>query len=211
MKNKLINFIMSFIYIIVFLILQVILKGFYARIVPNISSILSSITIICIYIAFKFNDVINDIKNINKTHFKKNLIIFIIMFSITETCSIIFPKIFNIMITNQNNIIDSMNNYPVIAFIESCLLAPIYEEVLFRKNFKKSFNNKWLFIIVTSILFGGIHCLTIKNALELIYAPLYILLGGTLGYIYYNDDNILSSIKYHMINNVIAFILLMII
>lgn len=206
-EKKILSFILAFLYIFLFLIIYIILNSLFQSISPLISEILSSLTIIIGYIILKRDELKEDFKNIKNTHYKSNIILFLIVFAITEICTLIFPKIFNIMITNQNNIVNNLETMPVITFIKSCLLAPIYEEILFRKNFKNSFNNKWLFIIVTSLLFASLHCLTIKSMIELVYFPLYFLLGGFLGYIYYNDNNILTSIKYHMLNNILAFII----
>ena len=42
-------------------------------------------------------------------------------------------------------------------FISTSILAPIYEEILFRLGFKKCINNKLMFIIISGTLFGLIH------------------------------------------------------
>ena len=210
MEDKLKTFFLGVIYIILFEITQIFLTMLFEPIAKSYSDIISILFIGVIYIIIKRKDILEDFKNFKKSNFKLNILLFLIMFIIVTICSKIFPKIFNIMITNERVIEENIAIMPIKTFISACILAPLYEEILVRKNFKNAFKNKWLFVTITGILFASLHILTIQSLIELIYFPLYIIMGITLSYIYYNDNNIISSILCHMLNNILSFIIILI-
>lgn len=211
MKQKIIDFSLAILYIIIYILFYSFLKSLLTPLCKSFTSIISNLIIIIIYIVIKKEDFKKDFKNIHKTHYIRNIILFIILFSISEIALYFLPKIFGVMVTNQAIVTEKFKANILISSIESIIIAPIYEEILFRKNFKKAFGHKWTFVIITGIIFGSIHLLSISSLIELVYAPIYIGLGIWLSYIYYSDDNILVSMKYHMLNNLLSIVFLLII
>ena len=61
---------------------------------------------------------------------------------------------------NQDTNIELFKNSPIMQAIIAIILAPIIEEIVFRRSFKDFTNNKILFAIVTGLIFGGIHVIT---------------------------------------------------
>jgi len=86
--------------------------------------------------------------------------------------------------------------------IFAVFLAPVVEESLFRlagfRIFKKiHWMPIWGVILITSLLFGGIHVLG-DNPIQILY---YASLGIILGFIYHKSNNILAPIAVHMLFN----------
>lgn len=90
----------------------------------------------------------------------------------------------------------------VLFFINICILAPIYEEILFRGILLRRFTLRWSpqkSIIISSIIFGIIHL----NPINVIFA---FALGCVLGYAYLKTKNIVVPMLLHSFNNFLAFI-----
>ena len=121
--------------------------------------------------------------------------------------------IINIIIGNgqaeNEKIVQQMITYaPYIMVINAGIIAPIIEEITFRKAFKNVFNNKWLFILSSSLIFGSLHVITkLTSPLDLLYIIPYSSLGISLAYMYYKTDTIYTSITMHIFHNTILTIL----
>lgn len=109
----------------------------------------------------------------------------------------------------NRQLIDSYLPYSVIAM---CINAPIVEELIFRKSIRNIFRNKYLFIIISGLLFGTLHILSeilsMSSLINLLYVIPYSALGISFAYMYYKTDNIWTSIIFHAIHNSIAILLL---
>lgn len=90
----------------------------------------------------------------------------------------------------------------ILFFINICILAPIYEEMLFRGILLRRFTLRWSpqkSIIVSSIIFGIIHL----NPINAVFA---FALGCVLGYAYLKTKNIVIPILLHSFNNFLAYL-----
>jgi len=93
----------------------------------------------------------------------------------------------------------------------SLLLIPFqagFEEVLFRgylmQGFSGLFKYKWLTLLVTSLIFGGLHYFNpeVKESGALIILPQYILIGIVFGVCTMMDEGIELAWGMHAINNI---------
>ena len=93
----------------------------------------------------------------------------------------------------------------------SLVLIPLqagFEEVLFRgylmQGFSRLFKYKWLTLLVTSLIFGGLHFLNpeVKESGALIMLPQYILMGLLFGVCTILDEGIELAWGMHAINNI---------
>lgn len=110
--------------------------------------------------------------------------------------------------TNEESVREIIKTIPEISFFSLCLFAPIAEELIFRKAFKDCFKNKYLFILLSGIVFGLLHVIGSFNSLyNLLYIVPYSSLGIAFAYIYYKTNNICSSIFVHCLHNTILVIL----
>lgn len=87
-------------------------------------------------------------------------------------------------------------------FINICILAPIYEELLFRGILLRRFTLRWSpqkSIIISSIIFGIIHL----NPINMVFA---FALGCVLGYAYLKTKNIFIPMILHSFGNFLAYL-----
>ena len=114
---------------------------------------------------------------------------------------------------NQTTNIELFKTAPIIQAFIAIILAPITEELVFRRSFKNFTNNKLLFALVTGLIFGGIHVVSsltsFKNLIMLIHLIPYSSVGIALGYAYKEHNNILGTMSIHALHNLIAVIEIM--
>ena len=109
---------------------------------------------------------------------------------------------------NEQSVRSLISSTPIIAFFFICIFAPFIEEIIFRKSFKDALNNKWLFIIMSGIVFGLLHVITSLNSIyDLFYIIPYSLLGLFFALAYYETNNIFSTIFIHFLHNLLLLII----
>ena len=123
--------------------------------------------------------------------------------------------------TNQEIIISILNgDYKWIVTFILVILGPLCEEIIFRHSFFSVFKkntNKWIKILISGAIFGGIHFVTaIINYInmdasitvileEIVLGLSYIVSGIALGYIYTRcKENLVPVLLIHILNNAIA-------
>jgi len=108
---------------------------------------------------------------------------------------------------NEEFIRNSISLAPFLMLVEVSLYAPFSEELLFRKSIRELIDNKWMYVLVSGLIFGGLHVVGSQSLIEYLYLIPYCGLGCTFAYIYAKSDNIYSTITIHAIHNTIAIIL----
>lgn len=111
---------------------------------------------------------------------------------------------------NEEIVRNQIELAPFLMFLEVAIYAPIAEELLFRKSFREVINNKWLYILISGFIFGGLHVIGNNKLIELLYLIPYCSLGFTFSYIYAKTDNIYSTITVHSLHNTITILLFLI-
>lgn len=104
-----------------------------------------------------------------------------------------------------------LNQNLVFSIIAMVFLGPILEEIVFRKGFKNVFENKTVFLIFTSLLFGSMHIISsidfnnislfLQNWQQILYIIPYSTLGFFFGKAYLETDCIFTSITAHIFHN----------
>ena len=107
-----------------------------------------------------------------------------------------------------------------ILFPQVVILAPFVEELIFRRSFFNIFKNKYIALIITTLIFGFMHVTSTYQSLiktydfntsiyyTFGYAIPYLANGLLFGLIYIKSDkNIYVSMMVHLINNFSASIL----
>lgn len=109
---------------------------------------------------------------------------------------------------NENNIQELIKVSPIIMAINACLLAPFNEEIFFRKSIKDICLNKYVFAIISFILFGGAHVIASANNLV---DWLYIIPYGALGFVfalaYWKTDTVFTSMFFHFLHNFVMILI----
>ena len=112
---------------------------------------------------------------------------------------------------NQQMVTDLTLSQPLFSFFVVVIFAPLTEELIFRGMlarylFPKQDNSKQtlLFLLVTSVLFALIH---FPGTLQqfLVYASL----GLSLGLAYVSRKGLLYSISLHALNNLVSFLMIL--
>ena len=98
-------------------------------------------------------------------------------------------------------------NTSIYAIISMAILTPICEETLFRLSVSKMFDNKFIYIIFSGIIFGFAHVIGTEG-LQTLYILPYTVLGISFAYIYNKYKNIYCSIFMHMLHNIFCLILI---
>lgn len=103
---------------------------------------------------------------------------------------------------NEQAVQSMLDSTPFIAFLCAGVLAPFLEEVVFRKAFRDVLKNKWLFVLTSGIVFGGLHVIfSFQSAWDLLYVIPYSSLGIAFAYTLEKTDNIYAPMLMHFIHN----------
>lgn len=109
--------------------------------------------------------------------------------------------------TNQAELTKQFKDTPILIGLLSIIYAPFVEEILFRGIIRKFINNKYIFIIVSGLLFGIAHVIDdFKSIGELLYILVYGSLGCFLAAVYNKTNNIFTNMYFHFIQNTLAII-----
>ena len=128
-----------------------------------------------------------------------------IMFSANLILSVVFKSG---GADNENAVQSMIQALPIMMGLDVCLLAPFNEEIVFRKTLKDVIKNKFVFVVLSFLLFGGAHVVsTADNIVDWLYIIPYGALGASFAYAYYKTDSVFTSMSLHMIHNTLVFLL----
>lgn len=176
-----------------------------------LSAFSNSILLLILFIIFR-KDIINEWKKF-KNNFLKNIDMGIKYWLVGLAVMMISNIIINIVMklgqaANEQAVQQMISALPWLMFINAGLIAPCIEELIFRKSFKKAFPNKWLFMIMSSLIFGSLHVITsMTSPIELLYIIPYGALGYSFAYMYEKTDTIFTSTAMHIFHNSVLIIL----
>ena len=212
MNNKIIKLLKGFgmvlLYIFLPSFLSIPILFVKSNIIKSLLLILVYIITCIIFIGLNYKDIKKDFLNYKKDFiniFKTSLKYWLIGFFIMLISSVIIANLGISNNLNQEQNIEMFNSYPLFEIITAIFLAPIIEEIAFRKSFNKAINNTHIFAIFTGTLFGLIHVISSLNNFEtILYLIPYSALGIAFGYLYRKTNNILASTSVHMLHNAIA-------
>lgn len=108
---------------------------------------------------------------------------------------------------NEETVRNYIGTAPILMAISTVLFAPINEELTFRKSIRDAINNKWAYVLLSGIIFGGLHVIGyIESPIDLLYLIPYCSLGIAFALLYYKTNNIFSSISMHMMHNLLSIV-----
>lgn len=213
-KNKIKALIMIFTYAILHFVIPAILinldiiveKTIIEMIVSSILDLIVFGTAIYLY-KDELKKGIEAFKNNNKGY----RILILKLVAIAYACVMVF-NVTRLIIT-QNVFSNNQANLNELNLLYIGILAvvwaPIVEELVFRASIRRFIKNKYLFIVISSIIFGVLHAFTEANLFMIAITSLpYIALGACLAVGYTKSNNILVDMSMHAINNFIAVVLM---
>ncbi len=165
----------------------------------------TDIILVLILIFLYFKEIKKELKDFKK-NYKKDLdiglkywVVGLIIMCVTNILiSIITPLNTS---SNEEAVQGLINATPYLMLFTAGILAPIAEELTFRKGISKIFKNKWIYCIASGLIFGLLHVIGSGNILEYLYIIPYGSLGFFFALTYYETKNIFPSICMHAIHN----------
>lgn len=162
------------------------------------------ITLILAFILF-YKEIKKGFKN-----FKENFISYIEYFTLTLVIFLVIELLIGMFCNfivgdiadNQSALMEMTNKLYLI--FGSILYAPIVEEILFRGILRKFIKNKYVFIIMSSILFGLMHVIGSESLIQYVYILYYGVSGLYLSYVYTKFNNLSFCIFIHFFMNFFA-------
>lgn len=146
---------------------------------------------------------IKDIKEKHETYFKTYFKYWIMILAIMMLSNLMITYLTESTTSgNQEAINDIMVKSPVYAYFSAVIFAPIVEELLFRRGLRNIIKNDTIFILISGLIFGGLHIITgYSNVEDLLYLIPYCTPGLIFAYILTKTDNVLVSSSIHFVHN----------
>ena len=155
---------------------------------------------------------------LNKKDYIKKIISYFLIFLVVKYGVALFSSLLLVMLgsdlvtsENQETVVTLAKTMPFMMMISTSLLAPFVEEGIFRLGIKKVINNKYLFILVSGLIFGFMHIFPTELPLyvALIESLNYVTMGLLLAYIYNETDNIYVVVIIHALNNLLSMLMIL--
>lgn len=202
-------------YLIIFIVLFAICYTPVINILPipetKISAIITMVVIYVIQILGLAIPMFNELKRdfvVFKNNFKLYLSNMLPRFGIVLIGYFISSISVLLLVGNIPNNQETLLSLPLIltAFL-AVIIAPLTEELMFRGFIRKFIRNDVLFVLLSSLIFGGLHVLSADSLQQLLFIIPYSVLGFAFSLNYVKTKNIISNIFLHSTWNTIAVIL----
>lgn len=108
---------------------------------------------------------------------------------------------------NEQLVQQMITALPFLMVISAGFIAPMVEEITFRKVFRDNIKKDILFILVSGIFFGFLHVFPSDNLGQFLYIIPYSSLGISFAIMYQKTNTVFTSISMHMMHNTILTLL----
>lgn len=158
-----------------------------------------------IVFAFKrvvFKDAV-DLRKNHKEYFKEYLKYWFLALGLMMVSNAAITIVTNQEVaSNEQAVKEMLVKFPFYTYMMAVIFAPIIEELVFRLGFRHIFKNDFIFILISGLVFGGLHIIQSENlASELVYLIPYSIPGMIFAYVYTKSKNIFVPIGLHFIHN----------
>lgn len=175
-------------------------------IIKVIYAIIYEIMMIVIIILILKNEIkksLNDIKKNHMSYFSKYIKYWFLALIIMFGSNLVITFISKGGIAGNEETIRTMfSQTPVYIFISSVFFAPVLEELIFRQGIRNIFSNNIVFIIISGLVFGGLHVVGNINAwYDILYLIPYCTPGFVFAYILTKTENIFVPMGLHFLHN----------
>ena len=145
----------------------------------------------------------NLMKENHKQYFKKYFKFWLIAVAIMMISNLIINIVMSgDMPSNEETLRETFKISPFYIFFSSVIFAPLVEELVFRQSIRNIIPNKIFFILVSGLVFGGLHIVSgYSGPMDLLYLIPYCAPGFAFAYILADSDNIFISIALHFMHN----------
>lgn len=108
--------------------------------------------------------------------------------------------------SNEDAVQKALLKAPIYTAFSACVFAPFMEEMVFRKSLRKVFSIDLVYIIISGLLFGLAHNISVLGEPDMVYIIPYGLFGCVFAYTYVKTNDIFVPITFHMIHNTVLII-----
>ena len=175
--------------------------SWYSRLIANF---LLLFLIVIIYLESIKIDLKKLRKDFKKLYFKAGKIFLIGFVIYTIVSAVVVELVPNGLNESVDSLLHIYDKTPFLLLLSTVVYYPIVEELVFKKTFKDFIKSKWMFIIITAFINGAFEImLSYTSVINLINIIPAIVFYGMLSYIYYDTDNVIVSISFRMMYNLI--------
>lgn len=176
------------------------------QILKIIYTLAVQIVLICTIIYIYRNDLKENFKDLKKNHqkyFNKYLKYWFWAIGLMMVSNAIILMLKpNSIAGNEEAVRQMFDTMPVYTFISAVIIAPILEELVFRKSFRCMFQNDILFVITSGLVFGAFHVVgNISTMFDLLYLIPYSIPGIAFALALKNSKNIYVPMGLHFLHN----------
>lgn len=108
---------------------------------------------------------------------------------------------------NEKSVRELIDKAPLFMLYQTVFYAPLSEELIFRRSFKDVFKNKYIYVLISGLVFGGMHVISSASSMgDFLYIIPYSALGIAFALLYYDTDNIFTTISMHSLHNLLSII-----
>lgn len=108
---------------------------------------------------------------------------------------------------NEQAVQKMISALPIVMVISAGLIAPIVEEITFRKVFRDNIKNDLTFVLISGIFFGFLHVYQSEGIGQFLYIIPYSCLGISFATMYKKTNTVFTSTMMHMFHNTVLTIL----
>ena len=177
---------------------------------------ITDIAVIATFIIIYKKTIFKDFKNYFNKNFinniKTSIKYWIIGIIIMITSNIIIINLLKGNIAgNEESVRTLIDKQPLYMLFQLAIYAPLTEEIIFRKSINDIFKNKYIYILASGLIFGGMHIISnISTPIDILYIIPYGALGAIFATLYRKTNNIFSTITIHSMHNTLTLILYLI-
>lgn len=182
----------------------------------NVFSI-TAYALFALLLIFLYKDTfIKDFKDIweNKARAMKTIVIGVIaIFLVTIFVNAIVQIVFDIKETSENDysLLTMFKKSPLVLMLLTCLYYPVVEGIVFRKTIRDVIDNKWIFIIFSSLFYFFFNIVYTSMSFATIMSSICcITTMMILSYIYWKNNNfsitVIILMLYNLIISLISFL-----
>lgn len=167
---------------------------------------------LALIIKIYYKDLKKDFKNYFgknfRSNFKQSLKYWLVGFAIMYISNLVIAVVIGDITNNEEAVRTLVDTTPWYMALNLAIYAPLTEELIFRKSIRDVIDNRYIYAIISGVIFGGLHVISsITGAIDLLYLIPYCALGIAFGLLYSKSNNIFSTIVVHSIHNTLAFII----
>ena len=184
----------------------------------TIGGLIGDSVLILIIVLLYYKDLVSEAKiyfRSFKSNFKYSFKIYLLGFMGMVFFNLIIITFLKNISANETQVRELLYKNPVPTLINIAILAPILEELIFRKTLAPIIKNRWLYVIISGLLFGSAHILVnfIQGTFvvtDIAYIFPYMALGSSFALMDYNRKTTFCSIFIHALHNSFTAVLLLV-